>query len=179
MATLSSIVPPGNVLTAGTFLAGTNYQAPLVSGTNIKTVNGQSLVGSGNMLVGDMTAVGTDANMTRWMLKDTGFSYFDSTTTNALDYTNGSMQRWAPNTGTQSLTIINWPPTGNMGELLIQGVNLGAATITWPTINWVKSDGTFTTTFSSNGVTLQTSGTDFVYLWTRDAGTTIYGKIVR
>jgi hypothetical protein len=105
--------------------------------------------------------------------------FFDSTTTNALDYVNGSMQRWAPNTGAQTLSIANWPPTGNMGELLIQGVNLGAATITWPTINWVKSDGTFTTTFASNGVTLQASGMDFVYLWTRDAGTTIYGKVVR
>jgi len=28
-------------------------------------------------------------------------------------------------------------------------------------------------------VTLQTSGTDFCLLWTRDAGTTIYGKFVR
>ena len=122
---------------------------------------------------------GSDSTMTRQMFKDTGFVYYDSTTTNALDYVNGSCQRWAPNTGSQTLTISNWPPTGNLGELLIQGVNLGAATITWPTINWVKSDGTTTTTFSSNGVTLQASGTDWVYLWTRDAGTTIYGKVVR
>lgn len=121
----------------------------------------------------------SDQAVSRAMFKDTGFVYYDSTTTNALDYVNGSCQRWAPNTGAQTLTISNWPPTGNLGELLIQGINLGAATITWPTINWVKSDGTTTTTFSSNGVTLQASGTDWVYLWTRDAGTTIYGKVVR
>lgn len=120
----------------------------------------------------------TDSALSRAMLKDTGWKYFDSTTTNALDYTNGSHQRWAPATGAQTLSITNWPPSGNLGELLIEGINLGAATITWPTINWVKSDGTTTTTFGSNGVTLQTSGTDWVYLWTRD-GTTIYGKVVR
>lgn len=125
------------------------------------------------------TTTGSDGLITRVMLQDTGWDYFDSSTTNALDYTNGSHQRWAPNTGSQSLTITNWPPSGNLGELLIEGVNLGAATITWPTINWIKTDGTTTTTFSANGVTLQTSGTDWVFLWTRDAGTTIYGKVVR
>jgi Collagen triple helix repeat (20 copies) len=127
---------------------------------------------SGNVL-------GQDKNLTRFILQDTGYKYFNSGTTNALDFTNGSHQRWTPNTGAQTLSITNWPPTGNLGELLIEGVNLGAATITWPTINWIKADGTTTTTFSSNGVTLQSSGTDWVYLWTRDAGTTIYGKVVR
>lgn len=123
--------------------------------------------------------LGQDNLLTRAMLKDTGYAYYNSGTTNALDYVNGSHQRWTPATGAQTLSIANWPPTGNLGELLIEGVNLGAATITWPTINWIKSDGTTTTTFSSNGVTLQTSGTDWVLLWTRDAGTTIYGKVVR
>lgn len=122
---------------------------------------------------------GADGTMTRQMLKDTGFVFYDSNTTNALDYTNGSCQRWAPATGAQTLSITNWPPSGNLGELLIQGVNLGAATITWPTINWVKSDGTMTTAFASNGVTLQASGTDFVFLWTRDSGSTVFGKVLR
>lgn len=125
------------------------------------------------------TQIAFDNLLTRAMLKDTGYAYFNSSTTNALDYVNGSHQRWTPATGAQTLSIANWPPSGNLGELLIEGVNLGAATITWPTINWIKSDGTTTTTFSANGVTLQTSGTDWVLLWTRDAGTTIYGKVVR
>ena len=120
-----------------------------------------------------------DSKLVRAMLIDSGYTYYNSGTTNALDYVNGSHQRWTPNTGAQTLSITNWPPSGNLGELLIEGVNLGAATITWPTINWVTSTGATTTTFSSNGVTLQTSGTDFCLLWTRDAGTTIYGKFVR
>lgn len=184
-------------LTAGSM---ESKQDALVSGTNIKTVNGNSLLGSGNLAVGDVTQTGAqtltnktwgagttlsatlgggDNLVQRVMLQDTGWDFHDSGATNALDFVNGSCQRWAPNTGAQTLTIANWPPTGNLGELLIEGVNLGAATITWPTINWVKSDGTTTTSFASNGVTLRTSGVDWVLLWTRDAGTTIYGKVVR
>lgn len=111
-------------------------------------------------------------------LKGHSVQYYNSDTTSALDYTNGSHQRWAP-TGSVSLTVTNWPASGVLGELLIEGINLGSATITWPTVNWIKSDGTTTTTFASNGVTLQATGTDWVFLWTRDGGTTVYGKIVR
>lgn len=120
----------------------------------------------------------SDAITRRTMLKDTGWTYYDSNSTSALDYTNGSVQRWAPS-GTVTFSVTNWPPSGNLGELFVQGINLGAATITWPTINWITSTGATTTTFSGNGVTLQSSGTDWMILWTRDGGTTIYGKFVR
>lgn len=160
MANLSNILQPSGVVNLST--AQTLTDKTLGSGTLFgANVNGQ------------------DFNLLRVDLQDAGWVYFNSGTTNALNYENGSHQRWAPNTGAQTLSITNWPPTGNLGQLLIEGVNLGAATITWPTINWIKSDGTTTTTFSSNGVTLQTSGIDWVLLWTRDAGTTIYGKVVR
>ena len=47
--------------TAGTALAGdTAYQVPLVSGTNLKTVNGNSLLGSGGITVGNVTLTGTE-----------------------------------------------------------------------------------------------------------------------
>lgn len=120
--------------------------------------------------------------LTKKALKDIGLSYYDSTTTNALNVTNGPHQRWAPATGAQTLSITGWSASGQHSELLIEGVNLGAATITWPTIQWVKKDGTFTTSVSTYltdaSRTLQASGTDFVFLWTRDGGTTIYGKLL-
>jgi hypothetical protein len=138
-------------------------------------------MGSGTVLGADVT--GGDFALTRVMLKDAALKFYDSGTTNALDYTNGSHQRWAPATGAQTLSVANWPPTGNSGELLIEGVNLGASTITWPTVNWVKPDGTFTTSISTYltaaGITLQSSGTDWVDLWTRDGGTTVYGMVGR
>lgn len=37
--------------------AGTDYQAPLVSGTNIKTINGQNLLGSGDLTVSGSSAL--------------------------------------------------------------------------------------------------------------------------
>lgn len=124
------------------------------------------------------TTNGADTALARVMLKDTGMVYYDSGTTSTLNYTNGSHQRWAP-TGSATLAVTNWPPSGNLGELLIEGVNLGAATITWPTINWVLDDGSTSTTFADTEVELRTSGTDWILLWTRDAGTTVYGKVMR
>lgn len=151
--------------------------------TGIVKGNGTSAFTAATANTDYVTSTGADGAFTRWMFQDTGWDWFDQADTNTagtatLNYTNGSVQRWAP-TGTRTLATSNWPPSGNLGELLIEGVNLGAATITWPTINWILPNGTTTTTFGSNGVTLQTSGTDWVFLWTRDAGTTIYGKVVR
>ncbi len=139
-----------------------------------KTISGGTL--SGTTLSG--TTTGSDGLLTRVFFQDTGWDYFDSTTTSALNYVNGSVQRWAP-TGSVTLSISNWPPSGTMGELLVEGINLGAASITWPTIYWILSDGTSTTVFANNGVTLQSSGTDWFILWTRDGGTTVWGKFVR
>ena len=157
-----------NVAAAGVTLVGTTLSADGTD-TNIDISVTPKGTGAVNM---------SDTILRRSMFKDTGYTYFNSNTTSALDYTNGSQQRWAPS-GTVSLTTTNWPPTGNLGELFVEGINLGAATITWPTINWITSTGATTTTFASNGVTLQASGTDWFLLWTRDAGTTIYGKFVR
>lgn len=78
-----------------------------------------------------------------------------------------------------TLTTSGWPAAGQLGEMLLELVNGAAFAITWPTIHWIKSDGTSTTSFASNEVTLQANGTDWVMLWTRDGGATIYGKVLR
>lgn len=143
-----------------------------------KTLTSASLGGT-TTLSGAVT--GSDNLMTRVLLQDTGWDFHDNTTTAALSYANGSVQRWAPTSASNpTLTISNWPPSGAMGELLIKAVNLGAAgTITFPTANWIKSDGTFVASPSLAGVTLQSSGTDFILFWTDDGGTTLYAKVVR
>ena len=166
---------------ANTWALDTGSYAPSTSGTSILKGNGSGGTTAATANTDYVSPTGADGLLTRWMFQDTGWDYFDSTTTATLNYVNGSVQRWTPSASSSpTLSITNWPPSGAMGELLIEAVNLGAAgTITWPTINWIKSDGTTTTTFGSNGVTVQSSGTDFILLWTRDAGTTIYGKFVR
>lgn len=95
-----------------------------------------------------------------------------------INLADGNMQSFQP-TASVTLSITGWPAAGKMGELLLELVNGAAFGITWPSINWIKSDGTTTTNFSNSGVTLQTTGTDFIMLWTRDGGTTVYGKVVR
>ena len=157
---------------------GNHTSAGYVTAASSNTLTNKTISYADNTLTG-VLSIDAAQTFTQKVIKDSAYAYYDSNTTNALNYENGSIQRWAPNTGAQTLSITNWPASGTLGELMLYGVNLGASTITWPTINWVKSDGSFTTTFSLNGVTLQTSGTDFVLLWTSDSGTTIYGKVLR
>lgn len=103
---------------------------------------------------------------------------------NVIDISAGPVQKWAPNTGAQTLTIQGWPPAGTHGELLIYGTNLGAATITIAgnPVKFLNSDGTFTSSSNLNtnhGATLQASGLDFVMFWSPDGGTTRYAKVFR
>jgi hypothetical protein len=44
-------------------------------------------------------------------------------------------------TGNLTIAFSNWPSSGTYGEVEIQLVNGGSATITWPTINWPIGGG--------------------------------------
>ena len=105
------------------------------------------------------------------------------TSTQTYDYSAGTLQT-STATGNHTIAFSNWPTSGNLGVLQIILTNGGAYTLTWPTINWIKPDGTLTTSISTylSSLTgrsaLQTSGTDQFIFWTIDAGTTVYGKIV-
>jgi hypothetical protein len=149
---------------------------------NLKTTLAGAFAGlAGNTFTG--AQIYSDQVLSRGMTKDMGIVFLDKgnsgTTAQTIDYTAGSHQKITV-TGAHTLNAVtNWPPTGNLGEVLLELTNGASSVVTWPTINWVKSDGTTTTTFSSNGVTLQTSGTDFILLWSRNEGTTVYGKVMR
>lgn len=99
-------------------------------------------------------------------------------TTVTFDYQEGKHQRLQVGAAT-TLAFTGWPQNNHTGEMLLEVVNGGSATVTFPTIKWLKSDGTYVTAFSSSDTPLQASGIDFVLLWTRDNGTTIYGKVMR
>lgn len=146
--------------------------------------------GSGNKrIVVDSTGAitGADNQITKMMFIDCGLTFLDKgnsgTSTQTLDYTAGSHQKITA-TGNFTIATSNWPPSGNLGELLLELTNGGAFTLTWPTINWIQPSGVTTTSIATylaantGRTALQSSGTDFFVLWTRDAGTTIYGKLV-
>lgn len=133
-----------------------------------------------NAFTGNQT--GGDNKLIQWALQDVAMTYLDkgtvSTGTVTFSFADASHQRLQVG-GALTIAVNGWSPTNNSATLMIELVNGASAAITWPTINWIKSDGTTTTSFASNGVTPQASGTDFVVLWTRDGGTTIFGKVIR
>ena len=77
-------------------------------------------------------------------------------------------------TGAITIAFSGWPSASSYGEIEIQLVD-GGTNVSWPTVHWLKGDGTSSTTFSDMGVTLQTSGTNFVVVWSTDGGATLYG----
>lgn len=160
--------------------SSTDKAIPRFSGTGGKTLQNSGIT------IDDLNnIIGVGAMMKNVMFQDTGWDWFDlgatGTTAQTLNYLNGSAQRLQA-TGNFTLSTSNWPPSGTLGEILLEFVADGTLrTVTWPTINWVTSTGAVTTTFASNGVARQSANgaIDWILLWTRDGGTTIYGKFLR
>lgn len=94
-----------------------------------------------------------------------------------IDFADAECQR--VQAGGDITLALGWPASGMLAEVLLEAVNFGGKTITWPALRWVKADGSKTTIASSNGITWQTAGVDFVLIWTRDGGATTYAKVMR
>ena len=130
----------------------------------------------------------SDYQLIRAMFKDQGYAVVDKGNINnatvTFDYSAGSVQTYTATGSTVTWATSNWPPTGNLGELLIIGTNMGAYTHSISGITWIKPDGTTTTSIATylaaitGRTAFQTSGIDQILLWSRDAGTTIYGKLI-
>jgi len=79
-----------SIATDGTITVSTNYQAPLVSGTNIKTINSNNILGSGDISLANILGVSnyyipTTTDETNWnnkqnALSGTGFVKISGTT---------------------------------------------------------------------------------------------------
>ncbi len=131
---------------------------------------------------------GDDSQLTRQMLKDCGHTVADlgniSNATVTFDYTAGSVQTYTATGSTVTWAFSNWPPTGNLGELLIIGTNMGAYTHSISGLTWTLMDGTTTTSVATflaqNGTrtAFRSSGVDKILLVTRDSGTTTYASLV-
>jgi hypothetical protein len=96
----------------------------------------------------------------------------------SINVASAKAQRFTPTANT-TLTFTNWPAVGFVGELLLQVVNAGSKLDGVTAVNWILPDGTTTSNFSNTGVTLQSSGIDFLTLWTLNGGSTVYGKVIR
>ncbi len=194
--------------TAGTLsiaVSGTDY-APITSGTSILKGNGSggfsaavsstdyAPVTSGTSILkgngsGGFSAATTNTDYLAQFYKSAGAIVVDkgsiSAATVTFDYSAGSVQTYTATGSTVTWAVSNWPTSGNEGYLLIRATNQGAYTLAATLVtNWIKPDGTTTGTMSvylaanTGRTALQTSGVDQILLWTRDAGTTVYGKLV-
>jgi hypothetical protein len=108
--------------------------------------------------------------------------FFDNGDTSAnitIDVSRGKLQR-VRKIGLTAITLnfSNWAAAGTVGELVLELVD-ASDKVSISGVNWILPDGSFTTSFINTGLTMQSSGTDFIILWTRDGGTTVYAKLVR
>ena len=177
----STIVVQGGAL-------GTPSSGTLTSCTGLPPagVTGTAAVLGANTFTG--AQVLSDQQVSRAMLIDAGYTVYDkgnvSNATFDIAYTAGSIQTYTATGSTVTITTSAWPPTGNLGEVLLIATNAGAYTHSWPAWNWIKPDGTTTTSIATylaantGRTALQSSGVDQILVWTRDAGTTIYAKLV-
>jgi len=144
-------------------LQNTNYQAVLVSGTNIRTVNGSSLLGASNLVVGDVTAAGAQTLTNKTLTGYTETVFALTGTTPALNPANGTVQTWTLSGNSTPTSAIA------AGQSMTLMIDDGAAfTITWPSVNWRTNAGT--------APTLNTTGFTAIVLW--NVGTVLYGARV-
>jgi hypothetical protein len=164
----------GHVLTATSATAVAFQALPTSAGLGANTFTGAQVY--------------SDQNHSRAMLIDCGNVVVAKGNINnatvTFDYTGGSVQSFTATGSTVTWAFSNWPPTGNLGELLVIATNAGAFTQAISGVTWIKPDGTTTTSVATylaantGRVAFQTSGVDQILFWSSDAGTTIYGKLI-
>jgi hypothetical protein len=102
-----------------------------------------------------------------------------STGTVTLNRSKGPVQQLTVG-GNLTIALTGWLSSG-YSSMMLELVNGGSATITWPAgIKWTTpGTGVTTTTFPTSAAALQTAGTDWIELFSPDGGTTVYGIIRR
>ena len=86
-------------------------------------------------------------------------------------------------TATTTLTFSNIPASGQLIVWKLSLTNAGASAVTFPTINWVLPNGTYSTSIATYlaanapRTALKTSGVDTFIFYTENGGTTVYGKL--
>ena len=150
-------------------------QDTLVSGTNIKTINGDSLLGAGNLAIATPVAAQDAANK----------AYVDSTLTvtptltglrevkvamaaNNIDLATGNLFTKTIS-GASTLTVSNIPANGLLASFLLDLTNGGSATITWWSgVKWA----------GGTAPTLTAAGRDVLGFYTHDGGTIWTGLVL-
>lgn len=179
MATLSSILPPNNVLTASntqtvtnkTITYADNTLTGVVGTTATQTLTNKTITYADNTLTG---VVGTTATQTLTNKTITNLTFDGNYTEEVFAITDGASVDLNPANGTvQTWTLgANRTPTATnfaAGQSMTLMINDGTArTITWTSVPVVWVGG--------SAPTLATTGFTVIELW--EVGTTVYGALV-
>ena len=147
-------------------------QAALVSGSNLKTVNGTSLLGSENVVTGDVTLSGVQTLGNKTLnspVFNDGYTegvFAVTGTAPVLSPANGSIQTWTLS-GNSTPTAGAWAEGQSITLMVDDGADY---TISWPSllVTW-KTGGGIAPTLSASGYTT-------VALW--KVGATVFGARV-
>jgi hypothetical protein len=156
-------------------------QATLVSGTNIKTINSASLLGSGNITTGDVTLTGTETLTNKTLTSPTLTTATTSgkfTFGGAIDETVFAVTGTTPALSPSNGTIQTWTLSGNSTPT--QGTWVEGESMTL----MINDGSAFTVTWTSvpitwvGGTAPTLATTGFTVIELWEVGTTIYGALV-
>lgn len=142
-------------------LAIKGKQNSLISGTSIKTVNGTSILGSGDIVTTDSTKLplaGGTMTGAITAIRETKVAM----EANDIDLATGNLFTKTIS-GATTLTISNVLATGNVNSFVLELTNGGSAVVTW--FSGVKWAG-------GTAPTLTASGKDILGFYSHDGGTT-------
>ena len=94
----------------------------------------------------------------------------------SINLADGQWQRFQVSSSA-SINLTGWESSNTGDHVLLEISDGGGVTISWPTINWYLSDGTTSTSIGDLNAALQAAATNYVVLWSRDGGTTIFGVL--
>ena len=182
IVTGSVALTASDINTALTYTAANDssvvHQANLETITGSKIFNAGITMNSTTMTMNSSTISMGGNTITNPQLTSYNLTMFDngivSSGTATLNLSKGNYQKIQIN-GSITLAFSNWAASGIYNELMIEMINGGSQTITWPAINFITGTGTFQSTPTRS---LQNAGTDWIAIWTHDNGTTLYGKVI-
>ena len=196
---LGSNTVSGTLAQFNTACTDADFQTALVSGTSIKTVNSTSLLGAGNVAVGDVTLAGVQTLTSKTIALGSNtvsgtLAQFNTAVTDA-DFatlagsetlTNKTLTGYTETVYALAGTVIdvtngtvqtktlsaNTTFTESLadGQSVILGITAGAYSVTWPTTTWVKVGG------SGTAPTLTSTGVNWIILW--QVGGTLRGAFL-
>jgi hypothetical protein len=92
-------------------------------------------------------------------------------------YTDGNVQT-ITNSADHAWAFAGWPAGGTYAELMIICTNAGAHVLTFPTVRWIKGDGSYSNAFSDLGISLPSTGLNFFMFFSIDGGANVYGRVM-